>query len=93
MRLPYFHGMAEVFNVLVQLGFSTMRSSIKSSVLEISSSGNVVHASIGGFRVSSDATRIKMKNLCYQGCHFGYRQGLSTTIGFYFYLVMFLFMH
>ena len=57
--------------------FHDEEHSIESSVLDIRSSGNVVHAFIGGFRVSSYATQIKMKNLCYQGCLFGYRQGFK----------------
>ena len=48
--------------------------SAESGVLEISSSGNVVHAFIGGVRVSSDVTRIKIRNIFYQDCDFGYRQ-------------------
>ena len=45
--------------------FNDEEHSIESSVLEISSSGNVVHAFIRGVRVSSDTAQIKMKNLCY----------------------------
>ena len=53
--------------------FYEEKHSIGSSVLRISSSDNVVHAFIGGVRVSSDATQIKMC-LFYQGCDFSYRQ-------------------
>ena len=54
--------------------FHDEEHSTESNVLEISSSGNVVHALIGGVRVSLDATRIKIRNLFYQDCDFGYRQ-------------------
>ena len=54
--------------------FHDEEHSRESSVLEISSSGNVVHAFIGGVQLSSDATQIKIRNLFYQDCDFGYRQ-------------------
>ena len=52
--------------------FHDEEHSTESGVLEISSNENVVHDCIRGFQVSSDVAWIKMKNLCYQGCHFGY---------------------
>ena len=54
--------------------FHDEEHSIMSRVLWISSSDNVVHAFIEGVRVISDAARIKMKSLFYQGCDFSYRQ-------------------
>ena len=50
--------------------FHDEEHSTESSVLEVSSSDNVVH----DFRVSPDAAWIKMKSLFYQGCDFSYGQ-------------------
>ena len=45
--------------------FHDEEHSTEFGVLEISSSGNVVHAFIGGVQVSSDVTQIKISNLFY----------------------------
>ena len=64
--------------------FRDEERSLGFGVLRIGGYIIMVHAFIGGFLVSPDVAWIKMKNLCYQGCHFGYRQGFKHNCRIFF---------